>query len=290
MSADASRIPLAGTAELRDDLRRSRVVRIGLAVALVATLAGAVLVARGESATPTLLARGADGVIILDVSGSVGPREYRQVVRALDEAAASGRRYGLVAFSDVAYEVFPPGSDPAQVRALRRFFTPLPKGQRRQGLGVLSTGGRSYRASVWTGALTGGTRISRGLALARTIVRRDRIEQPAVVLVSDLDYDQQDFSPLEQTIALYARERIPMRVIALSPERRAGLLLDRFRELPSVAAADVSFVRPAEARAESDRPLLLAALAGVLLVLLAANELACGRLSWLARREPARAA
>ena len=289
MSADASRIPLAGTAELRGDLQRSRAVRIGLAVALVATLAGAVLVARGESATPTLLARGADGVIILDVSGSVGPREYRQVVRALDEAASSGRRYGLVAFSDVAYEVFPPGSDPAQVRALRRFFTPLPN-QRRQGLGILSTGGRSYRASVWTGSLTGGTRISRGLALARTIVRRDRIENPAVVLVSDLDYDQQDFSPLEQTIAVYARERIPMRVIALSPERRAGLLLDRFRELPSVAAADVSFVRPAEARAESDRPLLLAALGGLLLVLLAANELACGRLSWLARREPARAA
>ena len=97
--------------------------------------------ARRETAEPTLLARGADGVIILDVSGSVGPREYRQVVEALDEAAASGRRYGLVAFSDVAYEVFPPGSDPAQVRALRRFFTPLPRG-RRQRLGVLTSGGR----------------------------------------------------------------------------------------------------------------------------------------------------
>lgn len=289
MKQGAGRIPLAGTAELRSDLRRSRLLRLGLAVALLATLAGAVVAARGENAEPTLLASGADGVIILDVSGSVGPREYRQVVRALDEAAASGRRYGLVAFSDVAYEVFPPGSDPAQVRALQRFFVPV-TGPGRQRLGLLTSGNRTYRASVWTGPLTGGTRISRGLALARTIVRRDKIRNPAVLLVSDLDYDQQDFTPLEQMIAVYARERIPMRVIALSPERRAGLLLDRFRELPSVVNADVSFVRAAEARAESDRPVVLAALAGLVLVLLAANELACGRLTWLVRREAGEAA
>ena len=284
MSDDATRIPLAGTAELRNDLQRSQFLRIGLALALVATLAGAVAAARGESATPTLLARGADGVIVLDVSGSVGPREYRQVVEALDEAAASGRRYGLVTFSDVAYEVFPPGSDPAQVRALRRFFTPM-QGVQRPRLGVLISGNRAYRASVWTGALTGGTRISRGLALARTIVRRDRIRNPAVVLVSDLDYDQQDFAPLEQMIGTYARERLPVRVIALSPERRAGLLLDRFREVPGVANANISFVRAAQARAESDRPIVLGALAALVLVLLAANELACGRLTWLVRRE-----
>lgn len=249
-----------------------------LAVALVATLAGVVLAARGETATPTLVTRGSDGVIVLDVSGSVGPREYRQVEKALQEAAASGRRYGLVAFSDVAYEVFPPGTDPAQVRALRRFFVPL-RGRARGGLGVINSGASRYRASTWTGGLTGGTRISRGLALARTIIRRDRIGRPLVVLVSDLDYDQQDFPPLEQIIATYARERIPMRVVALSPERRAGLLVDRFRELPSAAGADISVVRAVEATT-SERPLVLGALGLGVLVLLGANELACGRLTW----------
>jgi Mg-chelatase subunit ChlD len=281
-------VPLAGTDELRADLRRSRLLRLGLAAALVAALAGAFLAARGESATPTLVATGSDGVIVLDVSGSVGPREYRQLVRALDEAAESGRRYGLVAFSDVAYEVFPPGTDAAQVRALRRFFVPV-RGRLRGGLGVLNTGGRTYRASVWTGALTGGTRISRGLALARTIIRRDRITNPSVVLISDLDFDQQDFTPLEVIIQTYARERLPIRVVALSPERRAGLLLDRFREVPSVAGAEVAYVGAAEASAEGGRPIALAVLGALLLLLLGANELACGRLTWLTapRGEPA---
>lgn len=283
MSADATRIPLAGTAELRQDLRRSRLLRAVLALALAATLAGAVLAARGETASPTLVAQGSDGVIVLDVSGSVGPREFRQVEKALEEASASGRRYGLVAFSDVAYEVFPPGTDPAQVRALRRFFAPL-RGRVRRGLGVINTGLHRYRASPWTGALTGGTRISRGLALARTIIVRDRIRRPLVVLVSDLDYDQRDFSPLEQIIGTYARERIPMRVVALSPERRAGLLLERFRELPSAPNANISVVR-AVAATTDDRPVLLGGLGLVLLVLLGANELACGRLTWLVARD-----
>lgn len=290
MIVDPTRVPLAGTDELRADLRRSRLVRLGLAVALVAVLAAAIFAARGESAAPTLVASGSDGVIVLDASGSVGPREYRQLVRALDEASESGRRYGLVVFSDVAYEVFPPGTDPAQVKALRRFFVPMRGRPARSGLGVLRTGGQTYRASVWTGALTGGTRISLGLALARTIVRRDRITKPSVVLISDLDYDQQDFTPLELIIATYAREQLPVRVVALSPERRAGLLLDRFREVPSVANAKVSYVRSAEASAEGDAPYVLGALAALLLLLLAANELACGRLTWFAgnpRQEPA---
>jgi hypothetical protein len=286
VSADASRIPLAGTAELRTDLRRSRVLRIALAVALAATLGGAVLAARGESVTPTLVSRGSDGVIVLDVSGSVGPREYRQVAKALQEAAASGRRYGLVAFSDVAYEVFPPGTDPAQVRALERFFEPVSTRERPR-LGLISTGTQRYRASPWTGALTGGTRISRGLALARTIIRRDRITNPAVVLMSDLDFDGQDFPPLQQIIETYGRERIPVRVVALSPELRAGLLLERFRELPEAAGIDITIVRAVEAETKGNSPVLLGALALVLLVLLGVNELACGRLSWLVRR-PAR--
>lgn len=282
MSTDASRIPLAGTAELRSDLRRSRLLRLGLAAALVAALGGAVVAARGEAATPSLVARGSDGVIVLDVSGSVGPREYRQVAQALEEAAESGRRYGLVVFSDVAYEVFPPGTDPAQVKALGRFFAPVPARERPR-LGILSSGAQRYLASPWTGALTGGTRISRGLALARTIIRRDRIENPAVILMSDLDYDGQDFPPLEQIIAVYGREKIPVRVIALAPDMRAGFLLERFRELPQTSGADITVVRAVDTQTTGERPLVLGVLAIVVLVLLGANEVACGRLTWLQR-------
>jgi hypothetical protein len=280
VSVDATRIPIAGTSELRADLRRSRLLRLVLAAALLLTLAGGVFAARADTAPPTIVARGSDGVIVLDVSGSVGPREYRQVAKALEEAAESGRRYGLVVFSDVAYEVFPPGTDPAQVRALSRFFTPLARNEP-QRLGLINAGAHRYEASPWTGSLTGGTRISRGLALARTIIRREHLTKPAVVLISDLDYDGQDFPPLEQIIVTYAREHIPVRVVALAPTMRSGFLLERFRELPDTAGADIAIVGAVQSEAQSKSPVVFGLLAALLLVLLGANELACGRLTWL---------
>jgi von Willebrand factor type A domain len=281
------RIPLAGAADLRRELRLSRGLRIGIAVALVGLLAASLALALDRRKLPSLLPTGADGVIVLDVSGSVGPREYGQLAQALDEAVTERRRYGLVIFSDVAYEVFPPGTDPAQVRAVRRFF--VPTRTRARPLGTFRDEGRVYLASPWAGAFTGGTRISHGLALAHAIVRRDRLRRPAVLLISDLEAEPRDFGAVERVLAQYARDGIPLRVVGLRAREQAEEFFDRIQNLPRTQLAGPAV--PVEANVDRrpgsvDAPVALGAACLGLLLLLAANELACGRLTWAPTGRP----
>jgi len=287
VSAPAHRIPLAQAGPLRNAARRSRVLRVGLAVALVGALAAAFALALDRNRPPNLLPGGSDGVIVLDVSGSIGPREHRQLVQALDEALAEGRRYGLVVFSDIAYEVFPPGTDPEQVRFVRRFFTPA-RGARAR-LGTYRAEGQTFLRNPWTGAFTGGTRISSGLAMAREIVGRDRLRLPAVLLVSDLDYDARDAASIERVLSDYRRDRIRLGIVGLASRLRAEEFTETFG-----AVGENQLTRPVtdfvgESTASRVRaPVLLGGACLLVLLLLAANELACGRLAW-ARSTPERA-
>jgi hypothetical protein len=281
MSAASERVGLAGTAELEGPLRRSRLLRLGLAAALLALFAGALWLAVQRPGLPSLLPEGSDGVIVLDVSGSIGPRDYRQLAQALDEANSEKRRYGLVVFSDLAYEVFPPGSHPGQLRAVRRFF--VPARETRHRLGTTRVGRRLYPASPWSVAFTGGTLISRGLDLASRIIERDALRDPAVLLISDLTYDPKDVGAIERALASFRRNRIPLRVVALAPAGRTTEFFDTFEDAARVGVAQpvtsVVSRRSSEA-ASTTAPLLLAGTCLLLLALLAANELACGRLSW----------
>lgn len=259
----------------------SRGLRAGIALALAGLLAAALVLALDRPKLPSLLPTGSDGVIVLDVSGSVGPREYGQLAQALDEAVTERRRYGLVIFSDLAYEVFPPGTDPAQVRAVRRFFVPSRARARR--LGTFRVGDAVYLASPWTGAFTGGTRISFGLQLAHEIVRRDGLRRPAVLLISDLQYEPRDFAAIERALAQYARDGIPLRVVGLQAAGRAQEFFDRVRDLPGTQLAEPAVpVEPAVNGEDGsvEAPVALGAACLGLLLLLAANEVACGRLTW----------
>ena len=269
-----TRIPLADAQALARQLRRTRALRLALG-ALV--LVGAVLVFalatwRREEPARLLPAGASAGVVVLDVSASISSDTYAQIERTLREAATSGERYGLVLFSDTAYEAFPPGTRAAALHGFRRFFRTHGRRNRRDSL------------TPWSAASRGGTRIPSGLRLARTILDRDRIEDGAVVLVSDLGEDASDIAPLSKTLIDYARSRTPLRVVGLSPA--AG---DKrfFEELLRSRGAVVDPPRRGAA-AEDGRPRLARAgfpselvAAGVLLLgLLALNELCCGRLTW----------
>ena len=289
MTASARRIPLAGTEHVRPVLRRARVLRLALATALAASLALALALALDRREPPSLLQSGSDGVLVLDVSGSIGPREHRQLAAALDEAIAAKRRYGLVVFSDVAYEVFPPGTDPEQVRAIRRFFVPA-RGEKRR-LGTFSTGGRLYLASPWTPSFSGGTRISSGLELARRIVERDALRRPAVLLISDLQYDPGDYGAILDVATRYARDGVRLGLVGLGPRSRTNRFLNTLGDVGGSNVESVgSLVGAGAARnsasddpplvARADAPLLLVGVCLVLLLLLAANELAFRRLTW----------
>ena len=104
-------LPTSAARELDGAARRTLVLRLGLVVGAVALAAGALLASTKLGARPTsYFASGGGGVVVLDVSTSVEPRKYQRIQRVLSSLSETSTRVGLVVFSDVAYEMFPPGT------------------------------------------------------------------------------------------------------------------------------------------------------------------------------------
>jgi hypothetical protein len=232
---------------------------------MLGTLAAAFLLARNPRPSDSILPSGTSPVVALDLSWSTSS-DYRQIGRTLAELASSHRRVGLVVFSDVAYEMFPPGTPARELRSLLRFFTG-PKSRR--------------AASPWAASLSGGTRISTALVLARDVLRRGRIPDGSVVLVSDLGDAPNDRAALSAAVLGYVRAGIPLRVVGVdaTPENERffqGLLGSR----PIRAGATHVPAAAGGGAPSSGLPLALIVVSAVLLALLAVNEWACARLRW----------
>ena len=116
-------VPLADASSLDGAARRTRLVRLALAAVLVASIAGAYLAAPASPGRRFLPAD-ETGIVVLDVSSSVQPETYYRIEQTLATIAASQSRLGLVLFSDVAYEAFPPGTPARELKPLLRFFAP----------------------------------------------------------------------------------------------------------------------------------------------------------------------
>jgi hypothetical protein len=244
--------------------RWTRFLRTGLALALLGTLAAAFLLARGPRAQAGVLSESTSTVVVLDLSWSTSSN-YREISRTLRELASSGRRLGLVVFSDVAYEMLPAGTPAVELRPLLRFFS----------------GPKSRRVdSPWAASLSGGTRISAGLLLAREIFDRERVPNGSVVLVSDLGDAPNDRANLTAALLSYVREGIPLRVVAIDPTAEnerffQGLLASRPLRPRAGPGSPV-----ARASSSGGLTIALVVVAALLLSLLAVNEHACARLSW----------
>jgi hypothetical protein len=280
------RIPLADANTLRRELRRTRVMQLALGAALVGLLAAALVVAARAGEHPArLVPPGSSGIIVLDVSSSIRPEGYRHIARTLRAAAASEERYGLVVFSDTAYEALPPGTRPAELRPFARLFAAeaSPDG----GPGA-PDGGPLGRPHPWRTQFTGGTRLSSGLQLARTMLERDRIEDGAVLLISDLATDTSDLPKLSRTLIEFERAGIPLRVASLGPLPDDAAFFRRMLRDPDAVIERPRLRSNARAREsgseEAAFPVWLVALGATLLGVLAANELLCGRLTWRAAR------
>lgn len=277
------RIPLAA-GDLERVLRRARRLRLALAaVAAVLAAAALGLAVRIDDRPGRLVPPGRSGVIVLDVSSSITSDVYRQVERELAKAIATRDHYGLVVFSDIAYEALPPGTRAAELQPFRRYFTPL-KQEAPPGYPPISVGNLPFPSNPWNLGLSGGTRISTGLALALEVLRRDRIEKGSVVLLSDLGDDPSDLPRLGEALIAYERARVPLRVVALTPslsdkEIFQGLL-QRGHGTLEEAPPPPDRIGPSSTEAHSTVPrtLLLATLA--LLGALALSELWLGRLRW----------
>jgi hypothetical protein len=268
-----SAIPLVGASSLAAFARRTRALRIGAAVALLALAAAAILLGRHPRVHELhFLPAGSNGVVVLDVSASISSDTYSQIGTTMRDLVATRGRYGLVVFSDTAYEALPPGSPSESLRPLVRFFTLPP--QRTPGVAP------TFPDNPWTRSFSAGTRISKGLDLARSVLIDSHLSHPSVLLVSDLDDDAGDLPALASVAEAYKQEHILLNVVALNAAaddqgrfrqfiRGSGMLTQgRLPKEPTTQAGGARF------------PTWLAVVAVALAMLIAANELAFARLNW----------
>src|SRR5262249_13052118 len=269
-------IPLSDPDGVRFALRRTTLVRIALGLALV--VVGAVTIWRAASLNPrpvSFLPAQTTTVVVLDQSKSVYISSYRRIAQMVRKLVAANVPVGLVAFSDTAYEMMPPGAQGSELAPLLRFYTP--------GHGGSNVNPETlYAANPWQDVFSGGTKISSGLVLAQSMLHRDHIRNGTILLASDLGTAGEDEPDLAKALVRIEHDAsVHLRVVPLYPVEQDLQFFERF-----VPQRD--FVKPAQLRihaaqesrrrliADTPWPLLLAG--GLLLLLLAANELACGRL------------
>jgi hypothetical protein len=287
MVAFRERIPVADGPALAGAARRTSLVRLLLAAALVGVAALAYLLAADLQARPSsYFAEGATGVIVIDFSTSIDPGKYRRIARVIRTVTETSQPVGLVVYSDTAYEAIPPGTRGDVLRPVLRFYEapdgpPIPGRFTRLG-GARNFPGRPLR-SPWQETFRGGTRIAAGLKVAREMLQRDGVRGGSVMLVSDLDDSPFDTSRLADEAIAYRRAGLDIRLVSLNPSRED-------RELFTRLFGPQAFVGHRELIANSELeerrtlvgsfPMSLALAAGALLLLLALNERVNARLRW----------
>jgi hypothetical protein len=266
-------IPLARPADFARARRRTAALRLGFGVLLVAALAAALVEARGrEGVEARLLPADGSSIVVLDLSASMEGQGYRRVGELFRALAVGGRRSGLVVFSDVAYELLPPGSPATELQPLLRFFEweagPPP-------------------AHPWVDDFQAGTRISEGLEIGRQALSRERIADGTLVLVSDLDFPNSDVTRLSAVLATLQGEGVRVRVVPLFPVDDKRMYFERVLG-PGAFLEDEQLLRldAGQSRRErlGDFPWAYLALASVLTLAAAANERWCARLTLPPRR------
>jgi hypothetical protein len=245
--------------------RRTLMLRSGLAIALLATLALAVFVARSEDVRQTpLVPSDKTGILVLDLSASTSEAAFSQTIEKL---AAADERVGVVVFSDAAYELLPPGTPGRELLPLLRYFEP-------------AADGSLPAHNPWEG-FRAGTRISEGLRVGHDVLLREEIGNGSILLVSDFEILPDEIEHLAEQVAFLRRDGIDVRLVPLdpTPERRARMdaILGGSAVLRE-SSAD-SPVRPPESRTLAAAAPWTFLFAGALLVLLlSANEQLLSRL------------
>src|SRR5215218_1961165 len=193
-------VPLAATAELAPVARRTLFLRLVFGVALVALVLAATETGRSDSAAARgLLPQGVGGMLVLDVSRSIKPAANRTIQNVLQQLIDARARIGLVAFSDIAYEMLPPGSPARELQPLLRYFDPTaPK-----------TGSDTFPSTPWSTNFSGGTQISSGLAVAHASLVRAGHPKGPILLVSDLDTAPDDVPRVALAFNQFRNQGVP---------------------------------------------------------------------------------
>jgi hypothetical protein len=264
-------IPLADAGALRPAARRTLGIRLALAAALAGLIVAMIVVSRHpHTQTIVSLPAHSSAIVVLDVSASISSDTYSRIGATLSSLARSGGRYGLVVFSDQAYEALPPGTPASDLQPLVRYFTLAP-----------AHGGfaQTFPPNPWAQTFSAGTKVSAGLELADRIAFQDKLRKPVVILVSDLDDDPQDLPRLVTIMLALKRDHVPLRIVGLNPSSQDTALFKRLSGGAPIVRAGLLQPGP-EPKNHTPFPWTLVALALVVAVGIAAHELWAPRLEW----------
>jgi hypothetical protein len=265
-------VPYRDAGAFRRAGRRTTIVRTALALALVAAAALELGFARrGAITEASYLPSNGTNVVVMDFSYSITGSEYSLTVNALRKIAASGNPVGMIGFSDVAYQLLPPGTPSRELEPVARLFVPLPSAHDEI----------KFPSSPWTD-LQGGTRISTGLDLADQSLQRAHVHKAAVVLISDLETSSDDAPAVVDAVSSLQRHGYSLHLVGLAPTPPS---LHFFEGLVGKQAfvgeksLGSSVENPGSSGLLSGQtPWAFVLAAALLAVLLAANELWCGDL------------
>jgi hypothetical protein len=252
----------------RSAISRTVALRLVLAGGAIALILAAVAVARDPTTTErALIPQDRVGVVVVDLSLSITDEDYSAIRRTFRRLIAEEASIGLVVFSDVPYELLPPGTPAAELEPFLRLLV-APR------LGPAQT--------PWTQTFRAGTRISVALDLAKSTLERDQVASGSVLLVSDLETAPDDVPALARTISEIDRAGIDLGIVPLAPSSDALNLFAGLVEEDALAefteqAADAT--RPDAGSAGVSLPMALLVLGGLVFVALAAHERFAGRLA-----------
>ncbi len=128
---------------------------------------------------------------------------------ALRRLIAENASIGLVVFSDIPYELLPPGTPASELRPMLRLLVPPRLGP---------------PVNPWSVTFRAGTKVSAALQLARDMLERDGVESGSILLVSDLETAPDDVPSLSRVVASIRRSPIQLRAFALAPSSDARLI------------------------------------------------------------------
>ncbi len=252
---------------------RSVITRTGIVRAILAGGALALVLAAAASARDpqtsdaALVPPDRIGVVVVDLSLSIADDQYVTIRRTLRRLVTEEASIGLVVFSDVPYELLPPGTPAAELRPLLRLLIA-------RRLGPVQ--------NPWTQTFTAGTRVSVALELAKSMLERDEVDAGSILLVSDLETAPDDVPSLARTIAGIDRAGIRLRIVPLAASSEALSLFEGLLEEDAIAG----FAQQSPDAAEQDGrparveiPTSLLVLGALALLFLAAHERLAGRLA-----------
>lgn len=253
---------------------RARILRLAFASAAVVLVVASAASARDlETRERGLIPSGTTGVVVVDLSLSIADEDYEAVRRALRRLVSENASIGLVVFSDVAYELLPPGTPASELRPMLRLLVAPRLGP---------------PVNPWTQTFRAGTKISAAVELARSMLERDRVRSGSILLVSDLETAPDDVPALARTVESLRHGSIELRVLGLAPSTDAqlifaGLLQEGAFEAPPVGVEGAEV--ESETRVRAPSTLLL--LGAFFFLVLAAHERFAGRLAITGSRSPA---